>query len=64
MHLCIENRHIGAHCSVLKTTVLSCITCLDFELECEPCTGSNKGYLGLQTLLYIFYFKIDITMMY
>lgn len=64
MHLCIENRHNRAHCSVLKTAVLSCITCLDFELKCEPCTGSNKGYLGLQSLLYVLNFRIDIRMMY
>ena len=50
-----------ACCSFLKTAVLSCITGLDFGLKWEACikTGSNKGYLGLQPLLYVFYFRID-----
>lgn len=45
-----------AHCSFLKTDVLSCITGLDFGLKWEACvmTGSNKGYLALQTLLSVF----------
>lgn len=50
-----------AHCSFLKTAVLSCITGLDFGLKWEACimTGSNKAYLYLQPLLYVFYFRID-----
>lgn len=50
-----------AHCAFLKTAVLSRITGLDFGLKWEACvmTGSNKGYLGLQSLLYVFYFRID-----
>lgn len=50
-----------ARCSFLKTAVLSCVTGLDFALKWEVCimTGSNKGYLGLQPLLYAFYFRID-----
>lgn len=61
--ICVLKRE-RAHCSLLKTTVQSCITCLDFELKCEACTGSNKGYPGLKPLLYVLYFRIDARVMY
>lgn len=50
-----------ACCSFLKRAMLSCIRGLDFGLKWEASitTGSNKGYLGLQLLLYVFYFRIE-----
>lgn len=52
-----------ARCSLLKTAVLSSITHVDFELKCEAFTGSHKGYLGLQPLLDVFYFRIKNILM-